>query len=308
MSTPPSSQFNGMSPSASNPGRAAAVADLYVLQGEASSSVEKIALKFGETFMVLDTRGDLPESEQETGLYWHGARFMRSFDLFLDGKPLTGLSHSVSDEEGTCQIDLTNPFLPPDTLDGDVPAVAVSTAGIAEPEGRPGVAQGIPHGVAHVRRRLTLRGRNLSEVITLTNYNETPITLTVGILASADFRDIFEIRGLHCSSHGRLIDPQLAAGEMTLSYLGADKVARETLIEFDPPAAEVGPALGADGKRRMGAGAALWRLTLPPGEPFLLNITVRLWEGNPETPTAQRWPSVEPPREESLRSRQLPAL
>ncbi len=284
------------------------MADLYVLQGEASSSVEKIALKFGETFMVLDTRGDLPESEQETGLYWHGARFMRSFDLFLDGKPLTGLSHSVSDEEGTCQIDLTNPFLPRDTLDGDVPATAASTAGIAEPEGRPGVVQGIPHGVAHVRRRLTLRGRNLSEVITLTNYNETPITLTLGILASADFRDIFEIRGLHCSSHGRLIDPQLAAGEMTLSYLGADKVARETLIEFDPPAAEVGPALGADGKRRVGAGAALWRLTLPPGEPFLLNITTRLWEGNPETPMAQRWPSVEPPREESLRSRQLPAL
>ncbi|HEY7974169.1 MAG TPA: glycogen debranching N-terminal domain-containing protein, partial [Ktedonobacterales bacterium] len=227
MSTPPPGQFNSMSPSASNHGRAAAVADLYVLQGEASSSVEKIALKFGETFMVLDARGDLPESEQETGLYWRGARFLRSFDLFLDGKPMTGLSHSVSDEEGSCQIDLTNPFLPRDDPEGNTLGAALD-----ESDGMPGVAQGIPHGVAHVRRRLTLRGRILTEHITLTNYNETPISLTLGVLAGADYRDIFEIRGLHCSQHGRLADPRLAVGEMTLSYLGADKVERETRIEF----------------------------------------------------------------------------
>src|SRR5689334_7465654 len=82
-------------------------ADPYVLQGSASTSVEKITLKQGDAFLVADARGDLPESEQETGLYWRGTRFLRTCDVFLTGQPLIPLSHSISDEEGSCQIDLT---------------------------------------------------------------------------------------------------------------------------------------------------------------------------------------------------------
>ena len=76
-------------------------ADPYVLKGSASITVEKITLKNGEAFLVADDRGDLPDSEQETGLYWRGTRYLRACDLFLEGKPLATLSHSISDEEGT---------------------------------------------------------------------------------------------------------------------------------------------------------------------------------------------------------------
>ena len=86
-------------------------ADPYVLKGSASVTVEKITLKHADAFLVADDRGDLPDSEQETGLYWRGTRYLRACDLFLEGKPLATLSHSISDEEGTCQIDLANPFL-----------------------------------------------------------------------------------------------------------------------------------------------------------------------------------------------------
>src|SRR5436305_15286569 len=86
-------------------------ADPYVLQGSASASVEKISLKHGDAFLVCDARGDLPESEQETGLYWMGTRFLRTCDIFLAGQPLIPLSHSLSDEDGKCQIILTTPFL-----------------------------------------------------------------------------------------------------------------------------------------------------------------------------------------------------
>ncbi|HET9111841.1 MAG TPA: glycogen debranching N-terminal domain-containing protein [Ktedonobacterales bacterium] len=312
MSTTPSEPFNqfNQGPLGSNPGASSsgsAVADLYVFQGEASSSVEKIALKFGEAFMVLDTRGDLPESEQETGLYWRGTRFLRSFDLFLDGKPMTGLSHSVSDEEGTCQIDLTNPYLPRDESRDFEPTGAMVNAA-PEAAVTDSFAQSVPHGVAHVRRRLALRGRLLTEYITLTNFNETPVSLTLGLLAAAEFKDIFEIRGMHCAQHGHVTEPRLAADGMTLGYMGADEIQRETRIEFDPPAAEVGPAQGADGKRRPGAGAALWRFTLRPGAQVSLRATVRLWEGAPSTPVELRWPAIEPGQEEALRPRQLPAL
>src|SRR5579859_3492794 len=75
-------------------------ADPYVLQGSASTTVEKITLKHGDAFLVADARGDFPESEQETGLYWRGTRYLRTCDIFLAGQPLVALSHSISDEEG----------------------------------------------------------------------------------------------------------------------------------------------------------------------------------------------------------------
>src|ERR1700694_4862110 len=59
--------------------------DPYVLQGSASTSVEKITLKHGDAFLVADARGDLPASEQETGLYWRGTRYLRACDIFLGG-------------------------------------------------------------------------------------------------------------------------------------------------------------------------------------------------------------------------------
>ncbi len=261
-----------------------AIADRYVLQGEASASVEKVKLKYGETFVVLDTRGDLPESEQETGMYWRGTRYLRTCDLFVESAPLTGLSHSVSDEEGACQIDLTNPYIPQ------------------------AHHEGIMHGVVHARRRLTLRSRNLSQQITLTNYNETSILLNVGMLVGADYRDIFEIRGMQCEAHGQLLEPVMSVNEVTLSYLGRDNVARETRIELDPPADEVGPAFKVDGQRRAGAGTLIWRVALGAGEATTLCVTTRLWEGDPKTPEAQRWPNIEREHDEPLRSQRLPSL
>src|SRR5260370_21381121 len=86
-------------------------ADPYVLQGSASSVVEKITLKHGDAFLVSDARGDLPGSEQETGLYWMGTGFLRTCDIVLACQPLIPISHSISDEEAKCQIDSTNRFL-----------------------------------------------------------------------------------------------------------------------------------------------------------------------------------------------------
>lgn len=259
-------------------------ADPYVLQGEASASVEKINLKYGETFVVLDTRGDLPESEQETGLYWHGSRFLRTLDLFLEGGPLTGLSHSVSDEEGACQIDLTNPYIPHDGVEG------------------------IAHGTVHVRRRLRLRGRAFTQQITFTSYREETTTLNVALLVAADFRDIFEIRGMHRGEHGTLAEPTTTAHGATLSYLGADRVTRQTRIEVDPPVDKFGPAMNRNGKLREDASTLLWHVTLNRGEQVVLNVTARVWEGDAEAAEAERWPNVKHERDVSRRSQKAPAL
>src|SRR5512146_676443 len=133
------------------------ISDPYVLRGAASTTVEKIALKKGEAFMLTDARGDMPDSEQETGLFWHGTRFLRICDLFVEGRPMAPLSHSVSDEEGACQIDLTNPFLP---LTQE---------------------SGIYQGVVHLRRPIELRSHQLKQTFLLTSFESSPIEVRLGL-------------------------------------------------------------------------------------------------------------------------------
>ena len=190
-------------------------ADPYVMQGSASSSVEKITLKHGDAFLVADARGDLPESEQETGLYWRGTRFLRTCDLFLSGLPLIPLSHSISDEEGMCQIDLTNPFL------------------------RVGREKTIVYqGMIHVRRLLTLNGEKLTERIYLTSFHSQPITVKVGLKLGADFRDIFEVRGMDRRERGAMTPPTMSREGATLGYEGLDKITRTATFRFSPPASQ----------------------------------------------------------------------
>src|SRR5260370_28032480 len=165
-------------------------ADPYVLEGSASAVVETLALKHGDAFLVSDARGDLPESEQETGLYWMGTRFLRTCDVFLAGQPLIPLSHSISDEEGKCQIDLTNPFL---RVGHEV----------------------VYQGTIHVRRLLALNGSQLTETLLLTSYHSTPITVKVGLKLGADFRDIFEGRGLERKEPGEILSPHMSPEKVT---------------------------------------------------------------------------------------------
>ena len=214
-------------------------ADPYVMQGSASATVEKISLKHGDAFLVADSRGDLPESEQETGLYWRGTRFLRTCDIFLGGQPLVPLSHSISDEEGTCQIDLTNPFL---RLGKEVAY----------------------QGCIHVRRLLALESTQLTERIRLTNYHSGPLSVKLGLKLGADFRDIFEVRGMNRRERGELYPPKAARGAVTLSYLGLDHVTRTTQLEFTPAASQsVMQGL-------------FWDLALPVGTPVEVTMTVDL--------------------------------
>ncbi len=221
------------------PDHAIEQADPYVLQGSASTTVEKITLKRGDSFLVADARGDLPESEQETGLYWRGTRFLRTCDVFLAGQPLTPLSHSVSDEEGTCQVDLTNPFL---RVGKDV----------------------VYQGTIHVRRLLSLSDSVLTETLTLTSFQSAPISVKLGLKIGADFRDIFEVRGITRPTRGQERPPRMGREAVTLSYVGLDDVTRESHLSFTP---------GASQAVMQGL---FWDVALTAGQPVEIRITAEL--------------------------------
>ena len=225
-----------LSPSTVAPGQQSEQADPYVLQGSASTSVEKIILKHGDAFLVADDRGDFPESEQETGLYWRGTRYLRTCDVFLAGQPLVPLSHSISDEEGTCQIDLTNPFL---RIGQEV----------------------VYQGTIHVRRTLALRSDKLTETITLTSFHGQPLMVKLGLKVGADFRDIFEVRGMNRRERGQLHPPQMARDTVSLSYLGLDHVTRVTRFTFEPAASQSVMQ------------GMFWDLALPPDIPISISLS-----------------------------------
>ncbi len=214
-------------------------ADPYVLKGSASITVEKIALKNGDAFLVADDRGDLPDSEQETGLYWRGTRYLRACDLFLEGKPLATLSHSISDEEGTCLIDLANPFLR-----------------IAREE--------VYQGTIHIRRLLELREHQLRETLELTSFYPATLPVKLGLKLSADFRDIFEVRGLVREERGQVLPPRIRENSVILGYRGLDNIMRETICTMTPT------------PTRSVSQGQFWDFELHPGMPVQLQLVCDL--------------------------------
>ncbi|HLY31485.1 MAG TPA: glycogen debranching N-terminal domain-containing protein, partial [Ktedonobacterales bacterium] len=201
-------------------------------------------------------------------------RFLRACDLFLEGAPLMTLSHSISDEEGSCEIDLTNPYLrlAPDQST-QAAAAAAEVASIMAPE-TPGIE--IQQGTIHVRRVLIIRGRQLVEALSVTNYSSEPLGVLLALKLSADFADIFEIRGMSRPKRGELAPPQLAIEGATFSYRGLDEIERVSQATFIPTATATT------------ASAAFWRLSLLPGATHPITITVQLSEYASSNRSARR--------------------
>jgi glycogen debranching enzyme len=219
--------------------------DRYVLHSTGTANVPKISLKRGDIFMVADVRGDLRETEQETGIFWQGTRFLRTCDLFLAGLPLQHLSHTVADEGDRCQIDLCNSSFPAD---------AEAT---------------VQQGTIHVRREIILDGRQIIQRIIVTSYHPRFVEVLLGLKIGADFRDILEIRGMTRSRRGKLPPPQMHPDTLIYRYHGLDNVVRETHLTLSPPVTHTIPE------------GVFWNLTLQDRQPVTIEVVTDLNEEDP---------------------------
>ena len=158
----------------------------------------------------------------------------------MEGKPLVTLSHSISDEEGTCQIDLANPFLP----------LAMEA--------------GYLSGSIHVRRRRAAppqTQRNPAHQL-----HPSIVNVRVGLKTEADFRDIFEVRGLERAHRGEMLPPHVEPDEVVFRYRGLDAIERKTHILLDPPA------------NRVVNDSIFWQLQLERGKTMQLQVEVTVSE------------------------------
>ncbi|RPE80917.1 amylo-alpha-1,6-glucosidase [Vulcaniibacterium tengchongense] len=170
------------------------------------ASQASYSLKDGDTFLVCDALGDI--SGEGDGLFHEGTRTLSRLRLRLDGDSPTLLSAAIAQDKVLFNAHLTNRPLPPI---GGNPAA---------------------QGVIHIERTRFLWKGRLYESIACTNYAENDVFVPLQIEFGADFRDLFEVRGLERAARGRFPPAEFDTDAVVLRYDGLDGVARSTTIAF----------------------------------------------------------------------------
>ena len=227
--------------------------DFHIQAAPDAGAIQKLVLKHEDSFLVCDRHGDFPAYlEGELGFYHEGTRHLRWLELRLDGgRPLL-LGAEISPDNDQISIALTNP----DLGSGDAT---------------------IPRNSLFVDRVLSIYDAHLLESLTFASFHDTTCTIGVELIFSADFADVFEVRGMQRERRGQLLGEERDDGHVRIRYQGLDGVERATEILFDPP-----PTLVA-------AHRARYELTLAPGDRVRVRVTAsaRNTEPRPATPSIQ---------------------
>ncbi len=128
----------------------------------------------------------------------------------------------------------------------------------------PGTDLDLPINTIFIEREFLLGHDRLFDTLTFQNFHHTNVKMTVELLFSADFMDIFQVRGLLRGKSGRYTRPLVADARVRLRYEGLDDRIRFTEIGFTPQ-----PQL-------LEASHAQWELDLPPHEQVCLIVTVAM--------------------------------
>jgi glycogen debranching enzyme len=81
---------------------------------------------------------------------------------------------------------------------------------------------------------LALHANQLLETLTLTSFHPHMLSVKFGLKLGADFRDIFEVRGLVRQQRGEILAPRLDGHSVVLGYHGLDNTVRETVCTMTP--------------------------------------------------------------------------
>lgn len=198
-------------------------------------------LKHGDTFAVFDHNGDVlsgPGSPE--GVFHRDTRHLSHLYLTVDGARPLLLSSTLRDDNATLTCDLTNP----DLYDDDGRVV-------------------LEHDLLHLRRTRFLWQGSCLERIVVRNYDERRQRVSIGIKFSADFADLFEVRGSKREKRGTDHEPEIGENLVWLRYTGLDRRKRTTRLSFDP------------NPTSLTAEEALYSFELEPGERKSIFMEVR---------------------------------
>jgi glycogen debranching enzyme len=188
-------------------------------------------LKYGDTFVVLDSRGDIAAaSGRSAGLFHLDTRYLSRFEVLVNGAPPLLLGSNLRDDNSALFVDLTNPDIISDQL------VLLEKDSV------------------HILRTVFLWRGTAYQRLRVRNYGDHPIELQVSILFGNDFADLFEVRGAKRERRGSATTKLRGDDQVVLSYRGLDAKLRRTTLTFDPP------------PHRLAMDSAIYDLRLDPGE------------------------------------------
>jgi glycogen debranching enzyme len=182
----------------------------YILATSSLADDRTMVLKHGDCFGVFDRYGDIhPIGQGAQGMFHEGTRFLSRMELMVDGQRPLILSSSLKEENEILTCDLTNP-------DFDL-----------------GNGLMLEKGTLHIHRTKFMWHGACYENIRLSNFGIEPLTFSMSFNYNADFKDIFEIRGIARNKRGKLLKPKSNHEELILGYRGLDKIKRFTHIKFE---------------------------------------------------------------------------
>jgi glycogen debranching enzyme len=191
----------------------------YILATDAPADYVSRVLKDGETFAVFDPHGDVQAATVgQEGLYHEGTRFLSRL-LFKLGNARPFLLNSLVREDNSLfVVNLTNP----DVYQREKLM--------------------LPRGTLHITRTKVLRPSICYETLRFINYGLNPVEVYFSIEFSADFADLFEVRGMTRERRGVRSEGKIEANQVWVTYQGLDSVIRQMRIQCDPAPKSLTPS------------------------------------------------------------------
>jgi glycogen debranching enzyme len=205
--------------------------DLFYISATESASRPRRALKHNDTFIVLDSFGDIGAAPGgNDGIFHCDTRFLSRLQLLVnDAQPLL-LGSNLRDDNAALVVDLTNPDVFADqriVLEKDT---------------------------LHLLRTIFVWRDTAYQRIGVRNYGDRPISVRLSILFANDFADLFEVRGAHRERRGHATAQLRGNDQVLLNYHGLDNTLRRTTLTFDPP------------PDKLATNGAVYDFRLDPGE------------------------------------------
>ncbi len=203
----------------------------YAVAATASTTRPRRTLKHGDTFILVDSHGDIgvvPDGAD--GLFHCDTRFLSLLALTLEGAQPLLLGSNLYDDNSMLTVDLTNPDL------------------------WRGGHLVLPKDTVHIVRSIFLWQGTAYQRLAIGNYGDHPVELHLAMAFDADFADLFEVRGTPRWRRGVMTRSVIEPARVLLSYCGLDGRLRRTALAFDPDPTQ------------LQAKSASYRVALAPGQ------------------------------------------
>jgi glycogen debranching enzyme len=169
------------------------------------------ALKHDDTFVVLDSHGDIGASAGgPDGLFNADTRYLARLELLLDDLQPLLLGTNLRDDNSALTVDLTNPDI---YRDGRII---------------------LQKDMLHIVRTIFLWRGTAYQRIGIQNHGDRPASFDLTLLFDNDFADLFEVRGERRPHRGVGSGKLLGPADVALEYKGLDSRSRTTALHFDP--------------------------------------------------------------------------